>query len=145
MHVSLSHRAARLRVLLGALLALAGPLGLMATPATAQEAAKAPGPGESLYNMAERASEQFPLEFLGNRDVIVYGRGVFLKRCTFCHVPVGHLGGHAPQLRPNALTADFIFERVTNGFRFMPAWGPLIEEKDRRALVAYLLSDPREY
>ena len=123
-------------------IAAALALGLIAFSSTlpghaprAEEAA-APPPADA---------PAFSPAFLGDPKVIVHGRQVFFKRCTFCHVPVGHLGGHAPQLRPNALTPDFVFDRVTKGFRLMPAWGPLISEDDRRAVTAFIMSDPRAY
>jgi mono/diheme cytochrome c family protein len=93
----------------------------------------------------QRASERFPAGFLLDPANIAAGRNVFFKRCTYCHVPAGHAGGFAPQLRPNLLTADFIFDRVTNGFRLMPPWGDMLSEEERRAVVAYVLSDPRAF
>ena len=85
----------------------------------------------------------FPKEFLQNEQQILLGRQVFFERCTYCHAKKGV--GKAPQLRPSERNADFIFGRVTDGFQGMPSWGLVLTEEQRRALVAFILSDPDKY
>jgi mono/diheme cytochrome c family protein len=82
-------------------------------------------------------------EFLLDERQIVFGRNVFLARCTYCHAKRGI--GKAPQLRPSAREADFIFDRITNGYQGMPNWSLTLREDERRALVAYIRSDPDKY
>jgi len=82
-------------------------------------------------------------DFLRDEQHIVSGRSVFLARCTYCHAKRGV--GKAPQLRPSAREADFIFDRITNGYQGMPNWGSTLREDDRRDLVAYILSNPEKY
>ena len=82
-------------------------------------------------------------EYLRDEQNIVSGRNVFLARCTYCHAKRGV--GKAPQLRPSAREPDFIFDRITNGYQGMPNWGSTLPEDQRRALVAYIRSDPDKY
>ncbi len=49
--------------------------------------------------------------------------------------------GKAPKLKPWRYKADFVFDRITNGFQKMPAWKDVYTKEERMALVAYILSD----
>lgn len=81
----------------------------------------------------------FKQAFMENPKYIDEGHDVWKKRCVFCHGR-GVYPGKAPQLNPAKYTPDFIFDRVTNGFRGMPSWKSQFNEEQRMAVAAYVLS-----
>jgi len=48
--------------------------------------------------------------------------------------------GKAPKLKPSSYQPDFVYDRVTNGFRKMPGWKAVFYEKPRVGVVAYIMS-----
>lgn len=87
---------------------------------------------------------KFTKTFLKNPVNIALGKEVWGKRCKFCHGR-GAYPGKGPTLDPSRLEPGFIYDRVTNGFRGMPAWKDEFSEKERRAVAAYILSKDFEY
>lgn len=81
----------------------------------------------------------FPKELLGNPEYIETGKEVFGKICKFCHGKTAY-PGKAPKLNPARYTPEFVFERVTNGFRGMPPFKDQFSEKERQGVTVYLLS-----
>ena len=49
------------------------------------------------------------------------GHKVFESICKFCHGKTAY-PGKAPKLNPARYTPEFVYDRVTNGFRGMPCW-----------------------
>ena len=49
--------------------------------------------------------------------------------------------GKAPKLKPAGYKADFVFDRITNGFKKMPAWKTVFTLEERMQIVAYIMSD----
>ena len=41
---------------------------------------------------------------------------------------------------PRKYSPEFVYARVTDGFRKMPAWKDVYSDEQRRAIVAYVLS-----
>ena len=82
----------------------------------------------------------FSEEYLGDQANIDAGKALWQKQCRHCHGRAAY-PGKAPKLKPRRYTADFIYDRVTYGFRKMPAWEKVYSEEDRRAVVAFVLSD----
>ena len=78
-------------------------------------------------------------EYLRSTEKIGLGRQVWLARCQFCHGKVAY-PGKAPRLEPSRYTPEFVFDRVTNGFRGMPPWRQEFSEDELKAVVAYVLS-----
>ena len=70
---------------------------------------------------------------------IEVGRKVFEARCIFCHGKSTY-PGRGPKLEPQRYDADFIYDRVTLGFRGMPSFSHEFSEDERRAVAAYILS-----
>jgi len=87
----------------------------------------------------EPAEEPFPPGIVGNPEYIEIGKEVFAKQCKFCHGK-GVYPGKAPQLDPPKYTPEFIFDRVTNGYKSMPPWKEVFSTKERQGVVAYILS-----
>jgi len=83
--------------------------------------------------------EPFPQGIVGNPEYIEIGKDVFAKQCRFCHGK-GVYPGKAPQLEPSRYTPEFIFDRVTNGYKNMPAWSAVFSIKERQGVTAYILS-----
>ena len=84
-----------------------------------------------------------------NKGNAAAGKAVFEKKCVGCHGKTGEgLGPRSklPNFRKTATmksrTDKELFEKITNGGKGtgMPAWGSLINEKDRWNLVAYIRS-----
>lgn len=82
----------------------------------------------------------FSEEFLGDQTNIDAGKALWQKQCRHCHGRAAY-PGKAPKLKPRRYTADFIYDRVTYGFRKMPAWEKIYSQEDRMAVVAFVLSD----
>jgi mono/diheme cytochrome c family protein len=72
--------------------------------------------------------------------LITQGEKLWQDQCTHCHGAKAY-PGKAPKLRPRAYTPDFVWDRVHNGFRAMPAWKDVYSPDEIVAVVAYVLSD----
>ncbi len=81
----------------------------------------------------------FPKELLGNPEYVAGGKEVFGKICKFCHGKSAY-PGKAPKLNPSRYTPEFVFDRVTNGFRGMPSFKEQFTEKERQAVVVFVMS-----
>ena len=81
----------------------------------------------------------FPTALLNDPKTLNEGRKVFEERCVFCHGKTAY-PGKAPKLMPARYTPDFVYDRVTNGFRGMPPFRDQFGEEQRRAVAAYVLS-----
>jgi mono/diheme cytochrome c family protein len=81
----------------------------------------------------------FTEDYLRSPEKIALGRQVWVDRCQFCHGKTAY-PGKAPRLEPKRYTPEFVFDRVTNGFRGMPPWKQEFSEEQRKAVVAYVLS-----
>ncbi len=81
----------------------------------------------------------FTREYLESPANIELGRQLWGTRCTFCHGRMAY-PGKAPKLDPSRYTPEFVYDRVTNGFRGMPSWKHEFDEAQRKAIVAYVMS-----
>ncbi len=102
-------------------------------PALAQNAA-AP------KSAADEPVPTFDVAYMSDAANIKVGQGVWTKQCRHCHGSSAY-PGKAPKLSPGGLAPDFIFDRVTNGFRAMPPWGAVFTLEERKAVTAYIKSD----
>ncbi len=82
---------------------------------------------------------QFTPKYLNNPENIALGREVWSQRCKFCHGKTAY-PGKAPKLEPSRYTPEFVYDRVTNGFRGMPSWREEFSEQQLRAVTAYVMS-----
>lgn len=101
-------------------------------------AASTPLP-EVSSTLEEEPVPEFTEEFLSSATAIENGGELWAKQCRHCHGSSAY-PGKAPKLRPSAYTPDFVFDRVTNGFRKMPAWKSVFTLEQRKELVANILS-----
>ncbi len=88
----------------------------------------------------EEAIPEFTAEYLALGDAIKGGGDLWAKQCRHCHGNSAY-PGKAPKLTPAGYDADFVFDRLTNGFKKMPAWKSVFTLDERKSIVAYILSD----
>lgn len=81
----------------------------------------------------------FPKDLLDKPEQIAQGREVFGKICKFCHGKSAY-PGKAPKLNPPRYTPEFVYDRVTNGFRGMPPFKEQFSEKERQAVTVFVMS-----
>ena len=60
-------------------------------------------------------------------------------QCRHCHGKAAY-PGKAPKLKPRRYKPDFVYDRVSNGFRKMPGWKDVYSVDERMAVTAYILS-----
>jgi mono/diheme cytochrome c family protein len=120
-----------------------------ATPAATAEAPAegAAAPEEAATEEAAAAEEGedgeeevavFTEEFL-NDPVHQDAGKVVWETCSGCHGARAY-PGKAPKLKPKKYTPDFVFDRVTHGYKKMPAWKDVFTKDERMDVVAYILS-----
>lgn len=88
----------------------------------------------------EEAIPEFNAEYMTLGDAIKGGSDLWGKQCRLCHGNSAY-PGKAPKLTPATYKPDFVFDRITNGFKKMPAWKSVFSLDERKSLVAYILSD----
>jgi len=87
----------------------------------------------------DEEAPDFTDAFLASADAIANGGELWAKQCRHCHGSSAY-PGKAPKLAPAKYTPEFTFDRVTNGFRKMPAWKTVFTLEERMNIVAYVLS-----
>lgn len=93
--------------------------------------------------MAEEAPFEpvaFTDEFLNDPANIERGREIWGEQCKLCHGKTAY-PGKGPRLKPYKYKPDFVYKRVTKGFRGMPAWAEVYDEYERMAVTAFIMSD----
>jgi len=78
-------------------------------------------------------------DYLANKEAITSGGELWGKQCRHCHGNSAY-PGKAPKLKPATYKPEFVFSRITDGFKKMPAWKSVFSLEERKALVAYVLS-----
>ena len=68
------------------------------------------------------------------------GKQVWDGQCRHCHGNSAY-PGKAPKLKSSSYQPDFVYDRVTNGFRKMPAWRDIFNERQRVGVTVYIMSD----
>ncbi|RMF89758.1 MAG: cytochrome c [Nitrospinota bacterium] len=77
---------------------------------------------------------------LEDETVIEEGARLFRQNCTFyCHGKEGRQA-RAPSLRGQQYTPDYLFNKIYNGARAMPAFKLRLSQEKIWKLVAYILS-----
>jgi mono/diheme cytochrome c family protein len=98
-----------------------------AAPATASTEARDPPP-------------PLPAAVLKDQKVIATGEALWKENCAHCHGSKAY-PGKAPKLQPAKYKPEFVWDRVHNGFKDMPAWKELYSPEQVISLVAWVLSD----
>lgn len=81
----------------------------------------------------------FTEEFLNDPETVAIGKELWVEQCAFCHGKKAY-PGKAPKLKPKKYTAEFVYKRVTKGFRAMPGWEEVYSDEELRGVVAYIMS-----
>ena len=117
------------RLALRGLFACAAALAAVGGPVLAQN----PAP-------AEEPPPTFEPSYLSNAANVSAGKAVWDEQCRHCHGNSAY-PGKAPKLKPGTYTPDFVYDRVTYGFKAMPPWKAVYSLQQRMAVVAYIKSD----
>jgi mono/diheme cytochrome c family protein len=80
-----------------------------------------------------------PREMLAEPARVATGKAVWEEQCTHCHGRNAY-PGKAPKLEPGRYSPEFIYHRVTYGFRGMPPFQEIYDEQQRIGVIAYVLS-----
>ncbi len=88
---------------------------------------------------AEEAPAVFTEAYLNDPANIEAGRALWEEQCRLCHGYAAYPGA-APKLKPRRYKPEFVYKRVTNGFREMPSWKEVYSREERMAVVTYVLS-----
>jgi mono/diheme cytochrome c family protein len=102
-------------------------------------AAAAAAQAQTAESRPDEPAPTFTPQFLSDERVIATGREVWQQQCRHCHGNSAY-PGKAPKLSPGRMEPDFIFDRVTYGFKAMPPWRDVFTREQRLALVAYIKS-----
>jgi mono/diheme cytochrome c family protein len=81
----------------------------------------------------------FTEEYLADDANIDAGGTIWAEQCRHCHGATAY-PGKAPKLRPARYEPDFVYRRVTDGFRAMPPWVDIYTDEERMQITAYVLS-----
>lgn len=106
-------------------LAALAMIGVLASPVLAGETTEEP--------------PKFTDELLNDPAVLAMGQEIWVDQCQFCHGKNAY-PGKAPKLKPRKYTPEFVYKRVTRGFKGMPAWGDVYNQEERMAVTAWIKS-----
>lgn len=90
--------------------------------------------------MAEETKiPEFTETYLSDPANFEKGKELWYDQCTHCHGFKAY-PGKAPKLKPVRYTPEFVYKRVSKGFKKMPAWEEIYEVEEIMAIVAYVKS-----
>lgn len=81
----------------------------------------------------------FTEEFMNDQEVIAKGQEIWVEQCQFCHGKNAY-PGKAPKLKPRKYTPEFVYKRVTKGFKGMPAWEDVYNDQERMSVSAWIMN-----
>ena len=82
----------------------------------------------------------FTADMMKDPANIEAGKQVWDGQCRHCHGNNAY-PGKAPKLKPASYQPDFVYDRVTNGFRKMPSWKAVFNQQQRIGVVSFIMSD----
>lgn len=106
-----------------------------AVPVDAAAAATLPAYGAE----EEEAVPEFTADVLASGNAVANGGELWAGQCRHCHGSSAY-PGKAPKLTPARYKPEFVFDRVTNGFKKMPPWKSVFSLDERKNIVAYVMS-----
>ena len=89
---------------------------------------------------AVKQTPEFSKEVMQDPTYIESGQQVWDGQCRHCHGNSAY-PGKAPKLKPSSYRPEFVYDRVTNGFRKMPGWRAVFNEQQRIGVTVYIMSD----
>ena len=81
----------------------------------------------------------FTEAYLTDQTNIDTGKEIWVEQCQHCHGAKAY-PGKAPKLKPRKYKPDFVYRRITDGFRKMPAWDEVYSDEERMAVTAWIMS-----
>ena len=81
-----------------------------------------------------------PAAVLKDPKVIAAGEALWKENCAHCHGSKAY-PGKAPKLQPAKYKPEFVWDRVHNGFKDMPAWKEFYTPDQVISLVAWVTSE----
>jgi len=87
--------------------------------------------------LADDAPVVFTEAFLKDKAIFKQGKEIWFEQCTHCHGYKAY-PGKAPKLKPKRYTPEFVYKRVSKGFKKMPAWEEVYDKDELMAVVAYV-------
>lgn len=95
---------------------------------------------EALNTNAQDALQtpEFSAEYLADPANLEIGKEIWVEQCTLCHGARAY-PDKAPRLKPKRYTVEFVYRRVSKGFRAMPAWDEIYDQDERMAVAAYVM------
>ena len=112
---------------------------LIALPASAQAPAPSTDTSEG-SNEPRDPAPPLPADVLKDPKVVAAGEALWKDSCAHCHGSKAY-PGKAPKLQPTKYKAEFVWDRVHNGFRSMPPWKEVYKPDEVIALVAWVMSE----
>ena len=82
---------------------------------------------------------EFTAEFLADPAAAAAGKVIWDEQCGHCHGRKAY-PGKAPKLQPKRYKPEFVWDRVSNGFRGMPPWKDVYSVDERKQIVAWVMS-----
>jgi len=82
----------------------------------------------------------FSTEYMADVKNIELGKTLWQKQCRHCHGASAY-PGKAPKLKPYKYKPEFVYKRITNGFRKMPSWEAVFSKDERKAIVTYVMNN----
>ena len=87
----------------------------------------------------EEGQPAFTEEFMNNPEALAKGKEIWEEQCQFCHGKNAY-PGKAPRLKPRKYTPEFVYKRVTKGFKGMPAWEDVYNQEERMSVAAWVMN-----
>jgi len=113
---------------------------LIALPASAQAPVPSTDTTTEASNEPRDPPPPLPADVLKDPKVIAVGEALWKDNCAHCHGSKAY-PGKAAKLQPTKYKAEFVWDRVHNGFRSMPPWKELYKPEEVIALVAWVMSE----
>lgn len=98
-----------------------------------------PKPPKKKKKVKSKPPVPFTEAYLASAENVDAGGEIWASQCRHCHGAKAY-PGKAPKLKPAKYKPDFVYRRVTDGFRKMPAWKEQFSDDERMQIVAYILS-----
>ena len=87
----------------------------------------------------EDGQPAFTEEFMNDPAVVATGQEIWADQCQFCHGKNAY-PGKAPKLKPRKYTPEFVYKRVTKGFKGMPGWEDVYNDQERMSVAAWVMN-----
>ena len=94
---------------------------------------------ETAAAASDEPAPEFNQKVMSDPANIEAGKQVWDGQCRHCHGNSAY-PGKAPKLKPSSYQPDFVYDRVTNGFRKMPSWKAVFNQKQRIGVVTFIMS-----